>query len=251
MTAPILLCCDLDRTLIPNGPQPGSAGAAARFARVAARPEITLAYVTGRSRPLVEDAIRRWDLPLPDIAATDVGSAIHDVGPAAAWMPWRTARARIADDWRGLGPGDIAAALADIDALSPQAADRQAPLKSSFTAPHDTDAAILTAAVRKRLDALGISAEAIWSIDETLSLGLLDIVPKSATKLGAVDFIRPRRGFPPERTLFAGDSGNDLPVLAGPFRAVLVANAAEDVRREAIRRAANDRLHLARADFSA
>ena len=27
MASPILLCCDLDRTLIPNGPQPESPGA--------------------------------------------------------------------------------------------------------------------------------------------------------------------------------------------------------------------------------
>lgn len=246
MTAPILLCCDLDRTLIPNGPQPGSADAPTRFARVAARPEVTLVYVTGRSRPMVEDAIRRWGLPRPDVAATDVGSAIHDVGPASAWTPWKDWRDRIADDWRGIGPRDIAAALADIEALSPQAADRQASLKLSFTAPHDADATALTAAVQTRLSALGIAAEAIWSIDETVPLGLLDIVPKSAAKLGAIDFIRQRLGFSPERTLFAGDSGNDLPVLTGPFRAVLVANATEDVRREAVRRAANDRLHLAR-----
>ncbi len=249
MTAPILLCCDLDRTLIPNGPQPCSAAALPRFRRVAARPEVTLAYVTGRSRAMVENAIRRWELPLPAIAAADVGSAIFDVGPEAAWTPWADWEERIGRDWHGHGAPDIAAALAEIDGLSPQAEDRQTPLKVSFTAPPETDADILLAEVATRLRDLNVAAATVWSIDETVPVGLLDVLPASATKRGAVDFIRQRLGFPAERTLFAGDSGNDLPVLAGPCRAVLVANAADSVRREARRLAMDGSLYLAKGGF--
>lgn len=237
MTAPILLCCDLDRTLIPNGPQPASPEALPRFRRIAARPEVTLAYVTGRSRDLVERAIQRWQLPLPDIAATDVGSAIHDVGATAAWTPWHDWHDRIAQDWHGRSPAELAAALTGIAALTPQADDRQTPLKLCYTAPPDTGADALRQAVAERLNALDIEAGIIWSIDETIPLGLLDIVPRSATKQGAVDFIRQRLGFTERRTLFAGDSGNDLPALIGPFCSVLVANATDDVRKAAIRHA--------------
>ena len=62
----LLLCTDLDRTLLPNGPQPESPGARMRFARLAARPEVTLVYVTGRHRKLVEKVIGLYRLPLPD-----------------------------------------------------------------------------------------------------------------------------------------------------------------------------------------
>ena len=44
-------------------------------------------------------------------------------------------------------------------------------------------------------------------------------------------------GFPRERTVFAGDSGNDLDVLASAIPSVLVANADPGVRAEARRRA--------------
>lgn len=47
-----LLCSDLDRTALPNGPQSG-----ALFAVLAARPEVTLACVSGRDRYSVEQAI--------------------------------------------------------------------------------------------------------------------------------------------------------------------------------------------------
>jgi HAD superfamily hydrolase (TIGR01484 family) len=248
VTESILLCCDLDRTLIPNGPQPASPDALPRFRRVAARAEIRLAYVTGRSRALVEEAIRRWDLPLPDVAACDVGSAIYDVGPAAAWTPWSDWSERIGRDWRGRTARDIAAVLADIPALALQAEDRQTPLKVSFAAPPETDADALLAHVRVRLAGLGIVAAAVWSIDETRPIGLLDVLPASATKRGAVEFIRQRLGFPAGRTLFAGDSGNDLPVLAGPCRAVLVANATPPVRTAA-RRRADGGLYAAKGGF--
>jgi len=50
--------------------------------------------------------------------------------------------------------------------------------------------------------------------------------------------------------MYSGDSGNDLAVLASQVPEVLVGNASEEVRREAIRRAAEQRhteaLYLAR-----
>ena len=55
----LLICTDLDRTLIPNGTQPESSGARDHFATLVDRPEVTLAYVSGRHRALVKAAIER------------------------------------------------------------------------------------------------------------------------------------------------------------------------------------------------
>ena len=46
MIAPLLICTDLDRTLLPNGTAPESPSARGRFATVASHPEVALAYVT-------------------------------------------------------------------------------------------------------------------------------------------------------------------------------------------------------------
>ena len=82
-----LLCTDLDRTLIPNGTAPESPGARVLFASLAARPEATIAYVTGRHRELIEAAIREYQLPVPDYAIADVGTTIYEVG-ADGWQAW-------------------------------------------------------------------------------------------------------------------------------------------------------------------
>lgn len=253
MTQPLLLCCDLDRTLIPNGQQTLSDGAMAALHRIAARPEVTLAFVTGRSRALVERAILKWRLPVPDVVAGDVGTSIHDVGPEHLWREWATWAEAIADDWNGRSHADLAAALEGLEPLTLQGAEGQARFKLSYSAPADTDAEALVRAVEARLAPLGIRADITWSIDETVPIGLVDILPASASKQGAVECIRRTRGFAPERTVFAGDSGNDLPVLAGPLRAILVANATDAVRGEALRRAAANAktadLYLARGGW--
>jgi hypothetical protein len=53
--------------------------------------------------------------------------------------------------------------------------------------------------------------------------------------------------------VFAGDSGNDLEVLASPIPSVLVANATADVREACVRRAAREgterALYLARGGY--
>lgn len=253
MTDRLLVCCDLDRTVIPNGPQPLSDLAMPLFRRLAERPEVTLAYVTGRSRQLVERAIVRWDLPVPDVVAGDVGSSIYAVGPAQDWTTWDAWEAIICKDWNGRRNREMCAALAGMPGLALQGEDRQTRYKLSYTAPADTDAAALADAIETRLAPLGVAAEVVWSVDETVPIGLVDVLPKSATKQGAVEFIRSEMGFPAERTAFAGDSGNDLPVLAGPLRAILVANATEAVRAEATRLAATNGktgdLYLARGGW--
>jgi hypothetical protein len=61
------------------------------------------------------------------------------------------------------------------------------------------------------------------------------------------------RGFGGDEVLFAGDSGNDLSVLASELPAVLVANAAESVRGEAVTVAQSNgttpHLYLAQGGF--
>jgi len=93
----------------------------------------------------------------------------------------------------------------------------------------------------------------IWSIDEFTGTGLLDVLPASANKRHAIEFLMKQLGFDLSNTIFAGDSGNDLAVLTSPIRSVLVANASSDVRDEAKQLALNlgqiDALYFAHGDF--
>ncbi|PPK75338.1 hypothetical protein B0F87_106186 [Methylobacter tundripaludum] len=228
----ILICTDLDRTLLPNGRQPESSGARATFARLVARPEVTLAYVSGRHRALVEDAIREYGLPLPDWVIGDVGTTIYQVH-AGEWRHWPEWEQDIATDWRGLTADDLRPLFADLPSLRLQEEAKQNRYKLSYYLPLLTDIGALQREMLRRLETQKLAAGLIYSVDEATSTGLLDVLPAHATKLHAVEFLMQQQGFDYANTVFAGDSGNDLPVLASIIQSVLVANADIDVVEQA------------------
>lgn len=252
MTRPLLLCTDLDRTLIPNGTAPESPAARPRFKRFVAKVGVTLVYVTGRHQGLVREAIADYELPTPDLVIGDVGTSIFRVTPAG-WEPLADWQAEIGRDWAGVGPARLAECLADLADLRLQEATKQTPLKLSYYTPMAIDQERLEARIRARLTALGVSASLIWSLDEAAQTGLLDVLPRGATKYHAIDFIMHRLGYDESTTLFAGDSGNDLEVLVSPIPAVLVANGHPEVRVRAQRLAAAsgnaERLYCARGGW--
>lgn len=256
MRPPILLAADLDRTVVPNGPQPESPEARPRLRAVAARPEVTLAYVTGRHEALAREAIAEWELPAPELVIGDVGTTIYRV-EGEEWTPWGAWQEAIAPDWGGRSRGELARVveglLAGHAGLAPQEEEKQGDLKLSWYAPTDLEPGSLVGEIRDGLEAEGVRARVIWSVDEALERGLLDVLPASASKLHALEFAMDERAFVEERTVFAGDSGNDLSVLTSGLRAVLVANARDVVRAEAILAAQEagrrDRLYLARGGF--
>ncbi|MFZ1536498.1 MAG: HAD-IIB family hydrolase [Chromatiaceae bacterium] len=231
---PLLLCTDLDRTLIPNGAEPETPGARERFGRFAARDEVTLAYVTGRHRALVEQAISGYDLPLPDYVIGDVGTSVYRVR-AGTWTQVLEWQALIGADWGGANRVGIAALFGDLPELRLQEASKQNRFKLSYYTSVDLDPGFLITRMRERLAPTGIHASLVWSIDEAAGVGLLDVLPEGATKYHAVIFLMELTGHNEATTLFAGDSGNDLEVLVSPIPSVLVANGHPAVRAEAQR----------------
>ena len=102
----LLLCTDLDRTLLPNGSQPESKHARQRFATLAAHPQVCLAYVSGRDRVLVQKAIKNFQIPLPDYVIADVGSTIYQI-VEGEWQHWQLWEDEIGQDWQGWLPRDL------------------------------------------------------------------------------------------------------------------------------------------------
>lgn len=252
MEGRFLLATDLDRTLLPNGPDAESPGARPRFARVAARDEVVLAYATGRHRGLVEAAIAQYRLPQPDFVIGDVGTSLYAVG-AGGWRRHEDWEETFAGSWAGCLSTDIAAALEPVRDLFPQPEPCQGRWKLSYFAPELSDPAALLAEVRARIDDLGVSAQLVWSLDDEARVGLLDVLPANVGKAAAIRFLLSELGLPVEHAVYAGDSGNDMDVLAGPVPSVLVANARVDVRHHAVAAArisgCSERLYLARGDW--
>lgn len=249
MTDEVLLCSDLDRTIIPNGPQPESPRARPLFRVVAERAELTLSYVTGRHLALLMQAIEEYELPVPDYAIGDVGTTIYEV-TEGRWHLWDRWSEEIATDWRGRHHDDLQRMFSDIEVLRLQEPEKQNVFKLSYYAPADIAPKSLLDQMNARLDAEGIRASLIWSIDEMKHVGLLDVLPERATKKHAIEFLMKNKGFEMAQTVFAGDSGNDLPALTSGLQAVLVKNAIDEVRKAAVERAeangCRERLYLAR-----
>jgi sucrose-6F-phosphate phosphohydrolase len=249
----LLICTDLDRTLIPNGPQPESAGARRQFARLAARPEVTLVYVSGRHRTLVEEAMAAYRLPLPDFVIGDVGTTIYRVGPERTWQHLASWEDDIAVDWGGLTHGALLALLKAFRVLRMQERSKQNRLKVSFYLPLHEDIDTLSNAISERLEEAGVKARLVWSVDDIADIGLLDVLPARASKRHAIEALMQELGFEQQQTVFCGDSGNDMEVLVSPIPAVLVANSRSDVislaRELALEAGTVDRLYVARGGF--
>jgi sucrose-6F-phosphate phosphohydrolase len=252
VTTKVLLCSDLDRTILPNGPQPESPQARELLAGVAARTEVTLVYVTGRHEALIREAIREFLIPEPDYAIGDVGTTIYEIHNGK-WVRGEVWEREIAADWRGKERQALAECLAGLPGLDLQEPQRQNRHKLSYYTLEKPDLERLLGSIRERLDCHGIRASLVWSVDEAKHVGLLDVLPERATKLHAIQFLMRQNGFFKDETIFAGDSGNDLPVLTSGLQAVLVRNAPDEVRRAALQevqsKGLSGSLYLAQGGF--
>lgn len=235
----LLLCTDLDRTLIPNGEQAESPDARHYFTRLAAHPQVTVVYVTGRHRQLVEEAIETYDLPRPDLVISDVGTMIYDT-TADSWNPWSSWQLEIKPQWAGFSHTDLSTLFQDLGKLRLQEPEKQNTFKLSYYVPQDIDVNALLKEMEQRLTRNAVHASLIYSVDEAADTGLIDVLPRNATKLHAIQFVREHLGFTLPETVFSGDSGNDLSVLISEIQGTLVANASEQLRSQARSEAENN-----------
>lgn len=227
----LLICTDLDRTLIPNGPQPQSPQAMPLFHNLVSQPGIKLAYVTGRDKKLVMDAIEQFNLPMPDYAIMDVGATIYDI-KTNQWLRRIDWDQEISGDWRNKNHGDLADLLTDLDQCQLQEDEKQGLHKLSYYVSSKIHPDALMDKIQLRMKQNKIQVNTIWSIDEQKKTGLLDILPLGANKRKAIEFLMKTYSFHYANTVFSGDSGNDIAVLLSPIKSILVANASPEFKAE-------------------
>ena len=232
----LLLCTDLDRTLLPNGPQPESKSARKKFTQLASRDEVTLVYVSGRDKILVQQAIKNYKIPLPDFVIADVGSTIYRI-ENKKWGHLDKWDSEISTDWNGKSNKDLQKLLQNFEDIRIQEYNRQKLHKLSYYVPLYTDHVNLLNEVKACFAKENVKANLIWSVDDSASMGLLDILPASANKKHAIEFIMSEFNFGLDETIFAGDSGNDISVMSSPINSILVSNATDIVKKVALEQA--------------
>jgi hypothetical protein len=229
----LLLCTDMDRTVIPNGFESEDKQARSAFTQFCQSPDVTLVYVTGRDQARVKQAIKSYQLPQPNYVITDVGTKIYRV-TENGWQEMPQWEIEIAQDWRQLSRQAVKAIIGEHRDLRMQEMSKQNTHKLSYYLPLHVDKDTIIQAIDSRLQAESIQASLVWSIDEPNGIGLLDVLPLHATKLHAIKFLKEHLGYEHPEVVFAGDSGNDLPVLESDVQSVLVSNASDDVKASAM-----------------
>ena len=251
MTNRLLLCTDMDRTIIPNGCQLEHPQAREYFRQLSGLAEVKLVYVTGRHLQLVEQAIADYHLPEPDYVITDVGTKIYR-REQTEWAEIGAWQKQFAGDWKGRRHDQLQQALSRFPELTLQERSKQNDFKLSYYLPLTADRDKILQQADRQLTQLGVAASLIWSIDEPEQVGLLDVLPRNATKLHGIEFLQQHLGYKPPEVIFAGDSGNDLPVLGSSIRSILVANAELEIKQQALQLAEQnghaETLFLARQD---
>lgn len=228
----LLLCTDMDRTVIPNGFEPEHPDARKRFKQFCSNSGVTLVYVTGRHIALVKHAIHNYALPEPSYVISDVGTKIYRMinDQWSEMTEWQT---EIEKDWKGYNTHDVKQFLSPISELILQESSKQNTHKLSYYLPLYLDNEDIIRRMEKIFADIDIDVSIIWSLDEPKNTGLIDVLPRHATKLHAIEFLQKKLKYSLEHVIFAGDSGNDLPVLTSQINAVLVDNASNDIKIEA------------------
>jgi len=231
MIQPLLICTDLDRTLIPNGEQPESPRARPLFRQLVSSPQITLAYVTGRDQVLVQEAIAEYELPIPNFVIADVGSTIYET-KNNQWLHLTDWDKQISVDWQYKTQPDLVPFFTNFDQIKLQEITKQGLHKLSYYVSLEAELEPIIIKIRSKLETEKIQANIIWSIDEKAQIGLLDILPISANKYHAIAYLMKNRNFTLDNTIFSGDSGNDLDVLMSPIKSILVSNATLEMKQK-------------------
>jgi len=212
MPTPIrLFSTDLDGTLIGNPESAARFKATWEALAPAARP--LLVYNSGR---LVDDLRRFVDngtLPAADYYIGGVGTQVYDV-PAGRMLD--EFHAHLAGGWE---PERVRELVGNFPGTRPQPAEFQHAFKSSWFLDRATPGTIRE--LKRQFAEAGLAVNVVYSSNRDL-----DVLPRNATKGGALAWLCSRLGLPLEQVLVAGDTGNDASMfrLAG-VRGIIVENA--------------------------
>ena len=172
---------------------------------------LVFGIATGRTLESAIRVLKKWQVPMPDILITAVGSEINywpSGKPDRGWIH------HISHKWRR---DALAEVLGGLPGLKPQPRENQREFKLSYYV--DPDQMPRLRELRRLLREHRLEANLIYSCDE-----FLDVLPVRASKGQAIRYLAYKWGLPLEQFLVAGDSGNDEEMLVGDTLGIVVGN---------------------------
>ena len=211
-TARHYLVCDIDDTLT------GDDRAMRQLTDlINDRDDILFGIATGRNLQSARAFLEESMLPDPSLLITSVGTRIdYNFGKFNQDTHWHR---HIQFRWQ---PREIRALLSQIDWLEPQEPEAQTHDKISYylDRPLPTAARAIKTLLRKS----SLQARVVVSRNRCV-----DVLPVRASKGHALRYVSWRFGIDMSHVLTAGDSGNDIDMLRGLSRGIVVGNYSKEM----------------------
>lgn len=203
----IMLVCDIDNTLL------GNKEGVRRFAQWRrGQAGLVLGIASGRSFHSAQAILAADGISTPAFIVSSVGTVIHCYNGRKRRFVCDTQWERLIDrDWER---ERLLAAIRPLG-LRIQGPLEQLTHKLSYFIDTKADAGKVRAAIAKA----GLCANVVVSHGR-----YLDILPSAASKGAAIDYLRRRLGIEHDEVIVAGDSGNDVSMLAWSLKPIIVAN---------------------------
>ena len=219
-----VLATDLDGTLIPLNQDPHNQSDLRVLSEQFQDRGNSLIFVTGRHFESVSQAIKDFQLPIPEWIICDVGTSIFQRQESGEFT-LVTAYQDYQDQIIAAMPIDsLREKLETIDGLRLQEPVKQGRFKLSFYADA-TQLETLVDHVQDVLTKTDAPYSIINSVDPFNGDGLIDLLPATVSKALALEWWTEKNGYDPANIVFSGDSGNDLAALTAGYRTILVGNA--------------------------
>lgn len=201
---------DLDGTLLENNETDGLAELKEWI--VAHKSDVVFGIASGRNREITADAFENYDLPSPDILICSAGSEIYYTSEFIPDHGWES---HIDYKWKR---AELEKALRRFPGIRLQEAAAQWRFKLSYYVEEDFGPDDM-ANLYKFIDDERLRAKILLTDNK-----YLDFLPFRASKGNAVRYLSYKWKVPLNQFITAGNSGNDIDMLTGKTKGIVVAN---------------------------